>query len=215
MPDHNKPVKKHKEKIRQLLDIFITFLAISPVTFGGGFAMIPVLERAAVVKKKWIDEKEIVDIFAVAQSIPGAVAVNSSIYLGYRLAGIPGALAAMLGIVLPTFFIILILTVTLASFRDNPYVQAALKGIKPVIAALIAYAGYRMSKPALCDAAGWILAAMAIVLLLVFKDLNIFFLIVASIVAGMAIAKAKDIIASRKIRKNNGNEVNGEEGKEI
>lgn len=215
MPEHDKPVKRYREKIKQLLDIFITFFVISPVTFGGGFAMIPVLERAVVVKKKWIDEKEIVDIFAVAQSIPGAVAVNSSIYLGYRLAGIAGALAAMLGIVLPTFFIILILTVTLASFRDNPYVQAALKGIRPVITALIAYAGYRMSKPALYDTAGWILAAMAIVLLLVFKDLNIFFLIAASIVAGMAIAKAKDIIASRKLRKNDGNEVHGEEGKDI
>lgn len=170
--------------------------------------MIPVLERVVVVKKKWIDEKEIVDIFAVSQSIPGAVAVNSAIYLGYRLAGIPGALAAMFGIVLPTFFIILILAFTLASFQNNSYVQAALKGIKPVIVALIVFAGYKMSKLALSDSIGWILAAVSLALLIVFKSLNIFYLIIAGAAAGIAIVRIRDKI--KKIKQNENGELNKE-----
>ena len=213
MTDQSNPGKSSNKKIKLLFEIFITFFGISPITFGGGFAMIPVLERAVVVKKKWIDKDEIVDIFAVSQSIPGAVAVNSAIYLGYRLAGIPGALAAMLGIVLPTFFIILILTVSLASFQNNSYVQAALKGIKPVIVALIAYAGYRMSKSALVDGIGWILAVVSLGSLLAFKNLNIFFLIIAGAASGIAIVKARAKIT--KMKKINSNEEQSNKGDDL
>lgn len=204
MLEQNNSSKKSINKIKLLFEIFITFFVISPVTFGGGFAMIPVLERAVVGKKRWINEKEIVDIFAVSQSIPGAIAVNFAIYLGYRLAGIPGALAAMFGIVMPTFFIIIILTIALASFQNNSDIQAALKGIKPVIVALIIYAGYKMSKSALFDGIGWILAAVSLVLLLLFKSMNIFFLILAGAIGGIAIIKIKDKIA--KMKKGYGNE---------
>lgn len=196
MPEEvNEQSRQQLIKIKLLLNIFITFFLISPVTFGGGFAIIPVVERAVVSKRRWMDEKEIADIFTVAQSIPGAVGVNSAIYLGYRLAGISGALAAMFGIVIPSFTIILILTIIVASFKDNPYVVAAFKGIKPVVVALIAYAGYRMSRSALKDIICWVLVVLTVVLLLLIKNLNIFCLIIFGAVAGIIICKIKVLVS--------------------
>lgn len=190
----------HKTKL--ILDIFFTFFKISPVTFGGGFAIIPIIQREVVDKKKWIDEKQIVDIFSISQSVPGAVAVNSAIYIGYRLGGISGALAAMTGIVLPTFFISLILLTMLAVFQSNPYVQAALKGIKPVIVVLIAFAGYKMGKVSLVDKMSWALLIITITLLLFFKNLNLFFLIPAGAFAGIAIVKVREKVAGAIKTKN-------------
>lgn len=156
--------------------------------------MLPVLEREIVEKKKWIDRKEIVDIFAVSQSVPGAIVVNSAIYLGYRLAGISGALTAMLGVVLPTFFIVIILATALASFQSNLYFQAALQGIKPAVVAFIAFAGYRTCKTSLIDSTCWILAAVTFILLIVFKNLNLYYIILIGAFAGILIVKVREKI---------------------
>ena len=138
-----------------LFEIFITFFKISPFTFGGGFSMIPILEVEMVDKKKWIKRDEIVDIFAVSQSVPGAIAVNSATFIGYRIAGIPGAMTAAIGIVVPTFAIIIALSVLLVSFQSNIHVQAAFKGIRPVVVALIALASYKMGKTSIEDKTSW------------------------------------------------------------
>ena len=192
----------HIAKIKLLFDIFTTFFKISPITFGGGFAMIPILEREIVEKKKWINDNQIADIFSVSQSVPGAVAVNSAIYIGYRLAGIPGALVAMIGIVLPTFFTSIILVTVLASFQSNPYIQAALKGVNSVIVVLIAFAGYKMGKVSLVDRMSWTLLIITIILLLLFKNLNLFFLIPAGAFAGITIIKIrKKVIGAVKSKR--------------
>lgn len=181
-------------KIKLLLEIFFTFFKISPFTFGGGFAMIPMFEKEMVEKKKWIESDIIIDIFAVSQSVPGAIAVNSATFIGYRLAGIPGALVAALGIVMPTFVIIILLAVLLVSFQSNIHVQSAFKGIRLTVTALIAIAAYRMGKTAIKDKTSWIICILALVTLFLFKKMNIVFLIIAGAFVGIIVFRAKDCI---------------------
>jgi len=137
--------------VSKIVEIFLIFFKISPVTFGGGFAMIPILEKEIVEKKKWMDHKKMADILAASQSVPGAGGVNSAIFIGYHVNGIAGALAAMIGIVIPTFVIILVLASLFNSIQDNHYIQATLKGIRPVIVSLIAVAVIKMGKVSLVD----------------------------------------------------------------
>ncbi|MDR3602348.1 MAG: chromate transporter [Desulfosporosinus sp.] len=187
-------IKKDKLNYKLLYEIFITFFMISPITFGGGFAMIPIMEDEMVHKRKWIDKEKLVDIFAVSQSIPGAIAVNSATFMGYQIAGIPGALAALVGIVLPTFAIILVLGVLLASFQSNIHVQAALQGIRPVVVALIASAAYKMSKVSLVDITSSAIFGIFILSLLLFKNLNLIFVIFMGAFIGIMIRKISKVV---------------------
>lgn len=186
------------EKVKLLLDIFITFFKISPVTFGGGFAMIPILETEIVDKKKWIERQKIVDVFAVAQSVPGAIAVNSATFLGYQIAGIPGAVAGMLGMVIPTFLIIIIIAALFMSFQNNIFVMAALKGIRPIVVALIAAAAFKMGKAALKDRISWTIFILCTAILLVFRNLNLMLVILAWALVGIAVVKALEKINQAK-----------------
>jgi chromate transporter len=136
---------------RRIPSIFTCFLKIGPVTFGGGYAMIPLIEREVVEKRKWLKTEEVTDVFALSQSIPGAVAINSATFIGYRLAGVPGAIAAMCGILLPTFLIVMLLSVFFINIKDYPKVEAAFTGIRAAIVALICYAGVKVGKTAVLD----------------------------------------------------------------
>src|SRR5690625_470823 len=131
---------RNAEKIKLLWDIFFTFFKISPVSFGGGYAMIPLLERAVTTDKKWVKQKVIADILVMGQTIPGSIAVNTATFIGYRLSGVAGAIVGTLGIITPTFIIILLLATLFLNFQHNPVVEAAFMGIRPAIVALIAYA---------------------------------------------------------------------------
>ncbi|WP_169090655.1 chromate transporter [Paenibacillus sp. PL91] len=134
-----------------LWHLFVMFLKISPVTFGGGYAMIPIIEREVVEKRKWLQAQDISDIFAIAGSVPGAIAVNSATFIGYRIAGVKGAIAATLGILLPTFCIVIVLSILFMEMKDNPKVEAAFLSIRATIVALIFYAAYRTGKTAAVD----------------------------------------------------------------
>lgn len=151
---------------KRIASIFLTFLKIGPVTFGGGYAMIPLIEREVVTRKKWVGVKDVTDIFAVAESCPGAIAINSSTFIGYRIAGVPGAVAAMAGVALPTFLIVVGLSVAFLFFKDNPKVAAAFEGIRPAIVALIVFAGFKIGKMAILDKTTLTVAAMTVVILL-------------------------------------------------
>jgi len=198
--------KMGKKKIdtKLMLELFMTFFKISPITFGGGFAMIPIMEEELVNKKKWIGKEEIVDIFAVCQSVPGAIAVNSATFVGYQIGGIPGALVSLLGIVIPTFVIIIILGALLASFQHNIHVQAALQGIRPVVVALIASAAYKMSRVSLVDKVCLTLFAVCVAVLMLFKSLNLILVIFAGAFLGIMIVKVKStqhqLLAQNKVR---------------
>ncbi|EGW37712.1 chromate transporter [Desulfosporosinus sp. OT] len=197
-------MEKKKVNYKLLFELFMTFFKISPITFGGGFAMIPIMEEELVTKKNWIGKEEIVDVFAVSQSVPGAIAVNSATFVGYQIAGVPGALAALVGIVIPTFVIIIILGALLSSFQHNIHVQAALQGIRPVVVALIASAAYKMSKVSLVDKICFTLCAICVLVLLLFKSLNLILVIFMGAFFGIVIVKVKEMqnhtVAQKKVR---------------
>ncbi|GBG12361.1 chromate transporter [Paenibacillus agaridevorans] len=152
---------------KTIWQLFTTFLRIAPATFGGGFAVMPAMEKEVVEKRKWMDSEDIGDVFAVAQSIPGAVAINSATFIGYRIAGIRGALAAMIGMLLPTFCIIVVLSYVFLQVKDNPKIEAAFLSIRATIVALIAYAAIKYGKKALVDKASAVLIGVTVLLLFV------------------------------------------------
>lgn len=121
------------------LKLFWEFLKIGAFTFGGGYAMLPLIQQA-VLKNDWITEKQMVDFIAVSESTPGPLAVNMSTYIGMRTAGIGGALAATFGVVLPSFLIILLVSGCYKKFQNSNIVRGAMAGLQPAVVALIATA---------------------------------------------------------------------------
>ncbi|KGL51809.1 chromate transporter [Porphyromonas canoris] len=121
-----------------LWKLFRTFFLIGGFTFGGGHAMLPLIQEEIVNKKKWLTDKEFIDLFAVAQSLPGVFAVNMAIFIGYKLRGPIGAVACALGATLPSFLIILILALFFSQIRENEYVERVFKGLRPIVVAMIA-----------------------------------------------------------------------------
>lgn len=130
------------------LDSFLTFFKIGLFTFGGGYAMIPMIEAEIIDKKKWIGKEEFMDLLAVAQSCPGVFAVNIAIFIGYRLRRVKGGLVCCFGAVLPSFIIILLIALFFHQFKDNAVVAAAFRGIRPAVVALIAVPTYNLAKKA-------------------------------------------------------------------
>jgi len=126
-----------KKNIKVHQKLFTSTFYLSAFTFGGGFVIIPLMKKKFVDDLKWIEEKEMLDLAAIAQSSPGAVAVNASILLGYRIAGISGALITILGTVLPPLIILSVISMFYAAFRENIVVNAVLKGMQAGIAAVI------------------------------------------------------------------------------
>ncbi|MBC7087765.1 MAG: chromate transporter [Tissierellales bacterium] len=123
--------------MKKYLNLFSIFFKIGAFTFGGGYAMVPIMEREIVENKKLIDNEEFIDMLALAQASPGPIAVNTSIFIGYKLNGILGALTCLLGTVLPSFSIILIVAIFFNQFKNISIVNKIFSGIRPAIAALI------------------------------------------------------------------------------
>lgn len=116
--------------------LFITFVKIGTFTIGGGYAMLPLIQRE-VVDRGWLSKEDFIDIFAVTQSLPGIFAVNISIFVGYKLKKVPGAIFCALGTILPSFFIILAIALFFTQVKDNVWVEKAFKGLRPAVVALI------------------------------------------------------------------------------
>lgn len=171
--------------------IFYTFFKIAPVTFGGGYAMIPVIEREIVTKRQWLEPEEVTDVFALAGSVPGAIAINSATFVGYRLAGILGAVVATIGIMIPTFVIVLMLGIFYSAFKENPKIEAAFEGIRPAVVALITFAAYKLKGAAIIDKTTLSAFALSISLLL-FLHVHPFVVIVLGACAGMVLVSVRD-----------------------
>lgn len=131
-----------------LYKLFTTFFRIGLFTFGGGYAMVPLIERDVVEKNGWVGKDNFIDLLAVAQSAPGVFAVNMAVFIGYRLRGKRGALAASLGCVLPSVAIILLIALFFRSFRHIEVVNNIFMGIRPVVVALIAVPVFNVAKSA-------------------------------------------------------------------
>ncbi len=132
-----------------LLQIFIIFLKIGAFTFGGGLAMLPLVKQEIVDHRKWVSPQEFVDIVAVAMSAPGAIIINSAVYVGYKIKGTAGSLAAVLGAALPSFSVILVIAVFFLQFQNLPGVEAVFSGIRPAVGAFIAAAVFKVGRTSL------------------------------------------------------------------
>ena len=131
-----------------MLELFITFAKIGLFTIGGGYAMIPLIKQTVVDNKQWTSEEDLMDLIAVAQSCPGVFAINISVFIGYRMKRLPGALACAIGAALPSFIIILAIAVFFRQFRENPIVASVFRGIRPAVVALIAVPVFKMARTA-------------------------------------------------------------------
>ena len=161
-----------------LFEMFKTFFKIGAFSFGGGYGMIPIIQDEIVRKRNWISEDEFLDAMAVAQGSPGAMAVNASIYVGYKVKGPIGAVVAVLGSILPSFFIMIIIGKYLYRYRNNPILDKVFLGIKPAIVALIASAVYTLGKNARFGVKR-IGVSIVTVILIGFFNVNPIYLIVA------------------------------------
>jgi chromate transporter len=130
------------------IQLFWTYLKIGTFTIGGGYVMLSLIEREIVDRKGWIDREEYLNMIALAQAAPGLIAVNSAIFIGWRIGGWRGVIATVLGAVLPSFFIILAIAMLFQDYKDYPAVEAIFKGIRPAVVALIAAPLVRMAHSA-------------------------------------------------------------------
>ena len=129
--------------------LFYTYLKIGTFTLGGGYAMLPLIQREVVDRKGWIDEEEFLNMIALAQAAPGLIAVNSAIFIGWRIGGWRGVCGAVLGAVRPSFVIILAIAMVFSEWKELPAVEAVFKGIRPAVVALIAAPLVKLTRSAL------------------------------------------------------------------
>jgi len=185
----------NKENLKTALKVFWTFFKIGAFTFGGGYAMIPLIEREASEKNKWVTKDDVLNIIAIAESTPGPIAINSATFVGYRACGVLGSAAATLGVVLPSFILISIIAFLLGEFGDLKAVQYAFFGIRAGVLALVFKALWSMFRKNTKNpfAYGVMIAAFLSVAVL---DLGVLPVIISCAVAG--------IIASHIERKKEG-----------
>ena len=156
---------------------FKTFFKIGVFTIGGGYAMIPIIESEVVERKKWLTKEDFVDTVAIAQTCPGVFAINLSVFIGYKMRRLRGAIFTALGTALPSFLIILIIAMFFHQFEDNKVVAAIFRGIRPAVVALIAVPTFKMAKttkigwsncwiPVACALAIWAMKVSPILIIL-------------------------------------------------
>ena len=165
-----------------LWQIFAVFAKIGAFTIGGGYAMIPIIQDE-MSRRKWIPEEDLPDIVALSQSAPGVMAVNISIFAGYRMRGIKGSIAATLGSILPSFLIILLIAMVFSSFKDNPIVIRIFKGIRPVVISLIAVPMINMARKSHKTWWAWALSAVSLVLVAFLNVSPIYIILVTMVLA--------------------------------
>ena len=182
--------------MKELLEIFFTFLKIGAFTFGGGYAMIPLIQREAVEKHHWVTDEDILDIVAIAESTPGPIAINAATFVGYQHRKFAGALAATFGVVLPSFLVILMIAGILRQFHELDLVQYAFNGIRVGVLVLMLKAFIKMFKTNRKNMLSYMLMGLSFVLT-AFCKVNTFLAIGICAVLGLASA----LMAERRLGK--------------
>ena len=173
--------------LKTLFELFITFFKIGAVTFGGGYAMLPFLERELVEKKKWSTSEELLDYYAISQVTPGVIAVNVSTFVGFKKKGIPGGIFATLGMVTPSLIIISVIAVFIQNFEHILWVQKALSGINVAVAALLTYAVVNFAKKTIKK--WWhVIFYLASFCLMYFLKVNTVIIVLSAAILGVLIA---------------------------
>ena len=170
--------------MKELWELFAIFFKMGSFTFGGGYAMLPIIQEEIVNKRKWATDEEILDYYAIGQSTPGIIAVNTATFIGYNQKGIIGGIVATLGIVSPSIILITIIATFFTNFQDYVLVQHAFGGIRVVVAALIFNTVLKMYKDSVKDWVG-ILLFIASFLLLTFLDITPIIVIITSAIIGI------------------------------
>ena len=169
-------------------ELFCSFFKIGIFTFGGGYAMIPIIQAEVITRKGWIKEQEFLDLLTLAQSAPGPISLNTAVFVGYKMYGYRGALSALAGVVLPSFSILLLVAMFFSQIRHNPIIDAAFRGMQPIVVAI-------MLAPILGFTKGmhWSLIALAAAITMViwYFGFSPIYLLIAGAVAGLAWAATR------------------------
>ncbi len=176
--------------LKELWNLFLTFAKVGATTFGGGYAMLPILEREVVEKRGWATEEELMNYFAVGQCTPGVIAVNTATFIGYKKRGIIGGVAATLGVIAPSMIIIMIIAAFIQNFADLPVVVHAFAGIRAVVAVLIIDAVVRFFKAGCKD---WFGVVVFLLSLLLAGTIGIssIYVVIGAIIAGLIAGRCK------------------------
>ena len=177
--------------MKELVELFLAFARIGGLTFGGGYAMLPMLQREVVENKKWATEAELMDYYAVGQCIPGVIAVNTAVFVGNKVKGLLGAIAASLGVVAPSLAIIIAIAAFIQSFSELEIVQNAFAGIRVAVCVLIFTAIVKLFKKAIVDKFTFILFAIVFVLT-VFVDISPIIFVILAAIAGIIVKCIKE-----------------------
>lgn len=173
-----------------VLQLFLSFLKIGAFTFGGGYAMIPLIQKEVVENKKWLTDDDISDVIAIAETTPGPIAINAATFVGYKTKGIKGALAATLGVVLPSFFIIILITVAFQKYMKYEIVANAFWGIRIAVIVLMGKALITMFKQCPKNAVSYGVAVLALVLVGIFK-ISVFWVVLGAALIGILYNQVK------------------------
>ena len=177
-----------KDKLKQLGGLFITFAVVGVTTFGGGYAMLPALQREVVEKRRWATDEEVMDWYAIGQCTPGVIAVNTATFVGQKLAGVLGGIFATLGVVFPSLVIITIIAAFIQNFAHLPAVQSAFAGIRVCVCVLILNAVVKLWKKSVVD---WktLLIFIAVFACSVFLDVSPVVYVIAAALAGIIVTE--------------------------
>ena len=173
-----------KNKMKLLLKLFLTFFKIGAFTFGGGYAMIPLIQKETVETNKWLSDDDILEIIAIAESTPGPIAINSATFVGYKVCGFWGSFFATLGVVLPSFIIILIISYILREFQNIKAVKYAFNGVRAGVLALLIKAIISMYKKVQKNLVSYIVMAFSFIIV-AFFDINVLFVIIGCALIGL------------------------------
>lgn len=186
-----------KYMIKILLKMFITFAKVGCFTFGGGYAMLPMLQKEIIEKNKWATEEEVMDYFAIGQCTPGVIAVNTATFIGFKTAGVIGGIVATLGLVFPSIIIISVIAAFIRNFTDIHFVQSALKGIQICVCALILDSVIKLGRKSIVDK--YCLGVFLLSFLVAqFSGLSTIVVIVGAAVLGLIINFFRNKVEGRK-----------------
>jgi len=195
--NNGKNIKLHRMNImNKKMTLFLTFLKIGAFTFGGGYAMIPLIQKEVAEERKWITDEDILDIVAIAESTPGPIAINTATFVGYKVSGFFGALLATLGVVLPSFVIISAISYIIEQFQNLQVVQFAFNGIRVGVLALVIKALVSMYKQCSKDLTSIIIAIFAFAAVAFLKISTVYVLIICA-----SIGVIMSTVAKNKVNK--------------
>ena len=182
--------------MRILIELFISFMRIGGFTFGGGYAMLPLIQKEIVERRGWASEEEVLDYFTIGQITPGVIAVNTATFIGYKKAGVLGGVVATLGVIFPSIVIISIIAAVLTNFAELPVVIHAFNGIRACVCVLILIAVYNMGKKSVVD----VFTALILIATAVLTVLKVTSPVVLVIVAGVVGVLFQLIKAKRQVK---------------